>query len=65
MSQKNEELNMDALDKVSAGGTSDMSEMISMNLQMAMDNKSKFIEALSNVMKQISSTSSQIVQNLK
>jgi hypothetical protein len=65
MSGKNQELNMDALDKVSGGGMSDMSETDSMNLQMAMDNKSKVMESLSNIMKKLNSTASQITQNLK
>jgi hypothetical protein len=43
----------------------EMSEMTSMNLQMAMDRRSKFVETLSNVMKKIDSTQETIVQNLK
>jgi hypothetical protein len=43
----------------------EMSEMTSMRLQMAMDRRSKFVEALSNVMKKIDSTQETIVQNLK
>jgi hypothetical protein len=43
----------------------EMSEMTSMRLQMAMDRRSKFVEALSNIMKKIDSTQESIVQNLK
>jgi hypothetical protein len=42
-----------------------MSEMTSIRLQMAMDRRAKFVEALSNIMKKIDSTSETIVQNLK
>jgi hypothetical protein len=50
----------DRLDSMSA-----MSEMTSLRLQMAMDRRSKFVEALSNIMKKIDSTQETIVQNLK
>lgn len=43
----------------------EMSEMTSMRLQMAMDRRSKFVEALSNILKKMSDTSDAIVQNLK
>lgn len=43
----------------------EMSEMTSMALQMAMDRRSKFVEALSNVLKSISDTQQQIVANMK
>jgi hypothetical protein len=43
----------------------EMSEMTSMRLQMGMDRRSKFVEALSNVMKKIDSTQETIVQNMK
>jgi flagellar hook-basal body complex protein FliE len=43
----------------------EMSETTSMRLQMAMDRRSKFVEALSNVMKKIDSTQEAIIQNLK
>jgi hypothetical protein len=43
----------------------EMSEMTSMRLQMAMDRRSKFVEALSNIMKKIDSTQETIIQNLK
>ena len=43
----------------------EMSEMTSMRLQMAMDRRSKFVEALSNIMKKIDDTQSTIVQNMK
>jgi len=70
------ELNLDDLDKVTGGGLagdvnsvlnsmSDMSEMQSMRLQMAMDRTSKFTEALSNILKAGSDTASRIVGNMK
>lgn len=43
----------------------DISEMDSLTLQMWMDRLSKLISTLSNVLKKISETESQIVQNLK
>ena len=44
---------------------SEMSEMTSLRLQMAMDRRSKMLETLSNIMKRISKTSETITQNLK
>jgi len=44
---------------------SEMGELESLRLQMAMDRMSKAMSALSNLLKKISDTSSQIVQNLK
>ena len=44
---------------------SDMSEMESMRLQMAMDRYSKLMEALSNIMKKMSDTNGNIINNLK
>ena len=46
-------------------GTSEMSEMTSLRLQMTMDRRSKFISTLSQIMKKISSTQDMLVQNLK
>jgi hypothetical protein len=43
----------------------EMSEMTSMALQMAMDRRSKFLEALSNVLKSFNDTQQQIVANMK
>jgi hypothetical protein len=43
----------------------EMSEMTSLRLQMAMDRRSKFVEALSNIMKKIDDTQSNILQNIK
>jgi hypothetical protein len=43
----------------------EMSEMTSMDLQMAMDRRSKFVEALSNLLKTMNDTQQAIVQNLK
>jgi hypothetical protein len=52
-----------------AGGRLDsmneMSETESMRLQMAMDRRSKFVEALSNVMTKIATTDAAITKNLK
>lgn len=44
---------------------SDLSESAQLQLQMAMDRMSKFIETLSNILKKIDDTDSGIVQNLK
>lgn len=44
---------------------SEMGEMESLRLQMAMDRLSKLMSTLSNLLKKISDTQSQIVQNLK
>jgi hypothetical protein len=43
----------------------EMSEMTSLRLQMMLDRRSRFFSTLSNLMKKISSTQDQIVQNLK
>jgi len=43
----------------------EMSEMTSMRLQMAMDRRSKFIEALSNILKKIDETQNSIIKNMK
>lgn len=44
---------------------SEMGEMESLRLQMAMDRMSKMMSTLSNLLKKISDTSQQITQNLK
>ncbi|QNA44717.1 hypothetical protein [Lacibacter sediminis] len=44
---------------------SEMGEMESLRLQMAMDRMSKMMSTLSNLMKKISETQSSITQNLK
>ena len=44
---------------------SDMNSDIQVRLQLAMDKRSKFIEALSNVMKSASDTQSSVISNLK
>ena len=44
---------------------SELGEMESLRLQMAMDRMSKMMSTLSNLLKKISDTSSQITQNLK
>ncbi|MEO8029828.1 MAG: hypothetical protein ABI765_03200 [Gemmatimonadota bacterium] len=43
----------------------EMSEVDSLRMQMAMDRRSKFVDALSNIMRLIDSTQETIVQNLK
>jgi uncharacterized protein YukE len=44
---------------------SELGEMASLRLQMAMDRMSKLMTTLSNVLKKISDTAEQITQNLK
>jgi hypothetical protein len=44
---------------------SEMGEMESLRLQMAMDRQSKVLSTLSNVLKKISDTANQITQNMK
>jgi len=44
---------------------SEMGEMESLRLQMAMDRYSKFMSTLSNIMKKMSDTSQSIIQNMK
>lgn len=44
---------------------SELGEMESLRLQMAMDRMSKMMSTLSNLLKKMSDTSSQITQNLK
>ena len=56
---ENKELTARELEAVSGG------DMLSMRLQMAMDQRSKVVETLSNVLKTIDETGDQIVQNMK
>jgi hypothetical protein len=69
MSGKDRELNLDDLDKVTGGygvgDIGDLSDSASLELQTAMDRKSKFTETLSNVLKEAGNTASQITGNLK
>jgi hypothetical protein len=44
---------------------SEMSEMTTLRLQMMLDRRSKFLEAVSNIMKKISALQAAVVQNLK
>lgn len=46
-------------------GLSEMGEMESLRLQMAMDRMSKLMSTLSNLLRKVSETSSAIVQNIK
>ncbi|WP_437280524.1 hypothetical protein WME90_08155 [Sorangium sp. So ce375] len=56
-----------SLDQVKADldAMSEMGEMESLRLQMAMDRLSKMMSTLSNLLKKISDTANQITQNLK
>lgn len=61
-----EELDRAAADaKAELDSISEMGEMDSLRLQMAMDRLSKMMSTLSNMLKKISDTQSSIVQNLK
>ncbi len=51
--------------KTDLNSMSEMSEMESLRLQMAMDRLNKMLSTLSNLLKKISDTSGQIIQNLK
>ena len=51
--------------KTDLDSVSEMGEMESLRLQMAMDRFSKMMSTLSNIMKKISDTSQQITQNIK
>jgi len=51
--------------KADLGSMSEMGEMESLRLQMAMDRMSKMMSTLSNILKKISCTASQITQNMK
>lgn len=46
-------------------GLNEMSEMVSLRLQMMMDRRSKFIGTLSNIMKKIGTTMETTTQNMK
>jgi hypothetical protein len=56
-------LSDDQLDEVSGG--SGMSEEMSLRLQMATDRRSKFLQTLSNIMKNTSDTRDAIINNIK
>ena len=51
--------------KSSLDSMSEMSEETSLRLQMTMDRRSKFVSALSNIMKAIGDTQNSLVGNLK
>jgi len=61
------QLDMDEFDYIldQLDSMNEMSERISLRLQMAMDRRSKFISTLSQMMKKISTTQDILVQNLK
>ncbi len=59
------ELASNAVGGGDSGQVSEMGDMASLRLQMAMDRKSKLMEALSNLMKTIDATSETIIQNMK
>ena len=46
-------------------GMNELSEMTSLNLQMTMDRRSKFISTLSQMMKKMSTTQNILIQNIK
>jgi len=48
-----------------SASTTEMSEMASQRLQMAMDRRGKFVEALSNILKKIESTQATIIHNVE
>jgi uncharacterized sporulation protein YeaH/YhbH (DUF444 family) len=48
-----------------SASTTEMSEMASQLLQMEMARRSQFVEALSNILKNIESTQATIIDNLK
>ena len=58
---------MDELDSILAqySRSNELSEELSLKLQMTMDRRAKFISTLSQMMKKISSTQDILVQNLK
>jgi CRISPR/Cas system CSM-associated protein Csm2 small subunit len=61
-----QQINQDVQDiKGRLDSMNEMSEMTSMRLQMAMDRRSKFVEALSNILKKIDDTQNTIIQNMK
>jgi hypothetical protein len=51
--------------KADLDSMNELNEMESLRLQMAMDRRSKFMQALSNILKKTSDTQASIVQNLK
>ncbi len=61
------QLDMNELDTILAqlGRMNEISEELSLRLQMAMDRRSKFISTLSQMMKKISTTQDILVQNIK
>jgi hypothetical protein len=63
-SQKDIDDALDAL-KNQLDSLSELGEMESLRLQMAMDRVSKFMSTLSNIMKKISDTADSMAQNLK
>lgn len=52
-------------DQETLDSMTDLSEPVQTRLQMLMDRRSTLVEALSNIMKKISNTNDDIVQNLK
>ena len=56
---------LDSLKKLHLDSMSEMGEMESLKLQMAMDRLSKMMSTLSNILKKISDTSSEITKNMK
>jgi len=59
-------INQDTQDlKNKLDSMNEMSEMTSMRLQMAMDRRSKFIEALSNILKKVDESQNSIIKEIK
>ena len=60
-----EELSEAELDSVAGGATEEISDKMSLDLQLTMDRRAKILQTMSNIMKQMSTTADTIVQNIK
>jgi len=60
-----DELSDADLDAVAGGVTDEVSAEMSLDPQRAMDSSAKYVQTLSNILKNISSTQDSIVQNIK
>jgi hypothetical protein len=60
-------LSIDELEEIkdNLNSLNEQSEILSLKLQMTMDRRSKYISTLSNMMKKISTTQDDIIQNIK
>lgn len=61
---KGHELSADAF-KTKLNTMTDSSQLDAIKMQLYMDRRSKAIEAMTNMLKKIANTNSQIIQNLK